>query len=252
MKSINYISIILILAAIGVTSCTSPTDVEANRYKKIDDGTNLAEDILSVSPQYIDFGSVYPNESKTMKLTISNLQAIPYTIFKVSSMRFKDAFLFRKNQVPVTINPAGYDKSSIDLDLTFHALYPGEIRDTLMINDLTTPKVIVKAQVPVFYATEAEFDDVPRNEKSYRSVTIKNLSSHTALISGFVIHDPLNVFKIETRNFPITLGPDQFEQFVISFMPKGKGSYSASVEFIVETEATGIIDNISYLSATVE
>jgi len=250
-KRIIILLIFATILAFCNWSCTSPTDVQANRVveKDVDFTNEQNTNVLTTDLAEINFNDVSYQSSQGRYFSLINTSSKAISIDKIEFSKYKDMFSVTNVSFPFILEPKDKDSSHREILVTFNAKVVGEFIDTLKINNLSSPKLKLIAAVPVVDATDSDFGyHTVKQSKVKPPVYIFNNSNMDAVVTDYKLIDPEGVFEVLTK-IPVTIAPHGQQTIIIKFTPKEAKPYNARIEFKIEGPM-GYIDNTSVLIGT--
>lgn len=247
IMKISSLLLVLLLSSIFlvvVNSCTSPTDVHANRIEKRNSdikSENIAKE-LSIRETEIRFLDVPYQSSKAGFFTITNTSAKTIIINSIGVSVNKDCFQITGIDLPFILKPKDMDSSSREILLIFTGLKVGEFTDTLRINGQSEPNLKLYASVPLVQVSDVDFQFQKIGQtKTKPPIYVQNNTDRKVVIRDYKLIDPDGVFEF-LSNLPIELPAWSKQALIVRFNPKSDKTYNGRIEFKIDG-VIGYIDN---------
>lgn len=233
-----------VITGLILWSCTSPTDVAANRKVVQDEQTSL-----NFEPKVMDLGQQKLNQSHTFEVTLQNTSATQSV--DITSLRFKNAtqeFTIGGPALPLRLEPM----QTLSIPVTFLASQPGTYMDTLLVNSDGLASCPVRAVVPaVDYAiwiTDMNFGTCDIGQTKTVTGAIHNEGDDIAIIQSIEIIQPATaVFTFVPISMPIVLSAGESITFTVNAVPLSTGISEATIQMVVNYKGTGEIDDTGSL-----
>lgn len=246
MKTIFYI-LVLLTSVCLLGSCLSPTDVDANRNRIVDDGYKELNKHIFTEPQELTFYFKEPVGSETKYFNIINGNSTRYTLDKIYFKHSTRFFSKSHHVLPVTLESRFNQRFNFEtVYVTFEPREPGEYYEEIYINDMDIPILKIKGIVQTLQMPGIDFGEVPLGNSKRINVNVTNYSKNSVFIRGATLNDPNDVFSFETFNYPIEVKSRQGFSFWVKFQPTNNRMYTATIVFSIQ--ADGLIDNTCELA----
>lgn len=234
-----------VLTGLMLWSCTSPTDVNANRKVVQDEQPSL-----NVEPSLVDLGEKQLNQSYTFEVTVRNTSATKSV--DIVSLRFQNAkpeFTIGGPALPLRLAPL----QTVSIPITFLASKPGTYIDTLLVNSdglaLCPVRVLVPATVYAIWITDLNFGTCAVNQSKTMTGTIHNDGDDIAVIQSISISGPdANVFTLASIAMPLVFNPGESITFSANATPLTTGLKQATMQMVVNYKGTGAVDDTAELT----
>lgn len=216
-----------------------------NRLFKLIIGVTLTPPQIGVNPETLSFGSVKVQEEGTIDLTISNSGQEDLTISSITSNN--SVFTFT-NLGNTTITSGNSETITVAFSPNTAQVYNGVL--TINSNSSVNPTL----ELPMTgtgLAREVNISATPQN-LAFNSVKIGQTKELTLTVSNLASDDPLvissitsgdQVFSFSGITTPVTIQPDEFAEFSVSFSPLEAVDYSSQLTFV--SNATNIQGNFT-------
>ena len=191
---------------------------------------------IDVQPTALDFGEVQVGESKTMRVTVSNLGDLPLEITAISILgKNPDEFSYTTDCLSGPVNPG----SSCLIDVTFSPSSEGSKSANLVISSNDPDEQTVSVSLSgVGYIPDIEvepasldFGNVEVGKTATKQVTVRNAGSGgTITVTDVRISGQDSSEFSFTNNCTYPLGPGEECTVDVSFTPSSEGTKSATLE----------------------
>lgn len=246
---ITLFIVVLLAVSVAFYSCSSPTDVHANRQIVYQDDPNEVLPELEINLNELIFYDVPYLSSQSKSFRLRNLTDKWYRIDTISFKHYPELLSVWAPDFPFSLAPNGHDSSSREIFLAFFAGQTGEFIDSIMINGKIEPTMKLHSIVPIVDVFDLDFGfQIVNSTKFTPPLYVTNNSQSVAKITDFKLFDPDDVFKIKSQ-LPIEILPGRKQPIILSFTPKTDKPYSGRIEFKIEG-VNGFIDNIAELNGT--
>ncbi len=239
----------ILLYTILSYSCTSPIDVNANRQvmEYNDSNKELSGKELHFNVYEINFIDVAYGSSQAQYVVISNLSNRDILIGNFRFSKYENLFKITHPKLPILLTKIGTDNSSRELMITFTANELGEITDTLFIENMQQPQLIINAKVPYVDVIDVDFGFQKIGQSKVKPpLYIYNHSRKPIIINSYRLVDPEDAFQV-LSSLPIEIPPTSKYSVIIKFTPQSEKPYNGRIEFKIDG-VQGYIDNTAQLS----
>lgn len=232
-----------------INGCTSPIDVNANRqvidysdYNKELSGKELQFNLYEINFIDVAYGS-----SQAYYVILSNLSNRDILIEKFTFRKYPNLFQVTNPRLPILLKKNGSDSSSRELMITFSANELGEIVDTLCVENMSQPQLIINAKVPFVDVVDIDFGFQKIGQSKVKPpLYIYNHSKKPVVVSSYRLIDPEEVFQV-LSSLPIEIPPGAKYNVIVKFTPHSEKPYNGRIEFKIDG-IQGYIDNTAQLS----
>lgn len=242
MRNFTYISLILL-----ILSCSSPTDVDAERSKSNVKNPDPDALLLVADKINIDFGHVYYAETNSRRLILTNVTGEEYIINEITFQEQPSFFFIENQNFPIKLEPY----QSIELNVNCRQTLSGEFKDKLIIDGERAPSVELRSVLPDFQLSYQEEFEFNSGDVGVQIVTVINNSNLPIEISNIYLSgNHSNFFKLEfDPNDFLELNPKQTFKFPIKCNAERPGHFAAKLKFVIF--GNGIYEDIAELNAVV-
>jgi hypothetical protein len=206
-----FLFLLPVITGIFLWSCTSPTDVAANR--KIIHNVPIS---LQFEPEFIDMGLIMEIETglreSSFEVTIRNTSATQSMNITSFGLKHGDrGFLIPFVYSPGQLNPMK-PHTSFGIPVFFRARGAGEYIDTLVVNgdpSLSYPLRIVLSPATI-EMTDVNFGALNIGQTKTMICTVFNRSDAIATIMDLQLHGPdATIFTLTSISLPVTINPGE-------------------------------------------
>ncbi len=221
---------------LGLLSCSSPSDVEANRRTTVTNPPFDASLFLEVNRDHSDFGAVHRNSHRTLRLELSNNsteESITIDRLEFSSNKFS-LKLADNRSLPVSLTPKGSPGSVLLVDITFRpgGLF-GDFVDALKVNGFSRAIASVHGLSPMILIEDIDFGEVPLRNKDWSFARIENLTTKSATVHEWRLTNPNGVLIAEIPDTVFTVDAGSSFTFIMRYEPRSLKKLEAQVEFSI-------------------
>lgn len=239
-----------VVAGILLWSCTSPTDVAANR-KVTQDGPTP----LQFSPRAIDISMQQAADQQLhdypFKIEIHNTSATQSV--DITSLNLKQGnrgFLVPSADLPIHLEPL----AATSIPVYLMAQDAGEYIDTLVVNgdnSLSCPlRVVLTPATPyAIWITDVHFGTLSAGQTNTMTCTIHNNGDAAAVLVDMGIGGPhLTVFTLISPSLPVVINPGESLHLSVKASPTTQDPVTATIGCSINYDGTGTVDNVAQLT----
>lgn len=188
---------------------------------------------ISLTPNPLDFGEVFTNDTKDMQATIKNNGNRAIEIENVLLQKGTEGFEIIDPKGSFILNSGEERQVTIRFGGATKKVYT----DSLGFADScgTSWVVLVRAEVvaPIISVSDWDFGPWPINQTVSQNLTIQNVGTGTLTISGVRsnLTDPVFTLPSGLPIFPLTLRAGERRQLLVQFLPTDEVKYKDSIVF---------------------